>query len=78
VDFKTVKNLLFGIVFVLLTGFMANRLYVGLSRSQLNVKGITYSRERTPIAYWISMTMAAFGLLFGLVMCFAAAEGAFG
>jgi hypothetical protein len=69
-----VKNALFAIVFVALTGFMANRLYVGLSNSQLKVKGITYSRDRMPIAYWISVTMAGFGLL-GLVMCAAAIAG---
>jgi len=49
-----------------LAAFMVNRLYVGFSQGELNVKGIVYHRNDTPIAYWLTMTMAAFGLLFGL------------
>jgi len=48
--------------------FMVNRLYVGIGERQINVKGITYSRYSTPIAYWIVMMLAIFGLCWGLLM----------
>lgn len=51
------------IVAAALAAFLANRLYVGLSRRELNVKGALYSRTTTPIAYWISMSCALIGLL---------------
>jgi hypothetical protein len=60
--------LLFLIAFAAFSTFMANRLYVGFSRGQLNVKGQVYSRTNTPVFYWLVMSFAGLGLLFGLGM----------
>jgi len=49
-----------------LAGFMVNRLYVGLTNRQLNVKGRVYSRASQPIAYWITMANATIGLILGI------------
>jgi len=46
--------------------FMINRLYVGLSQRELNVKGAIYARDRTPFLYWSTMTMAFLALAFGV------------
>lgn len=64
-------NLLFALVGFGLSAFMVNRLYVGIGGHQINVKGITYSRSATPIAYWLVMIMAVFGLCFGLLIAWA-------
>lgn len=61
-------NLLLALVGFGLVTFMVNRLYVGIGQHQINVKGIPYSRSSTPIAYWITMTLAAFGLCWGLLI----------
>lgn len=66
-----VGTLLFASVDFGLSAFMVNRLYVGIGGHQINVKGVTYSRSSTPIAYWIVMTMAVFGLCFGLLIAWA-------
>jgi hypothetical protein len=66
-----VGTLLFVLVGFGLSAFMVNRLYVGIGGHQINVKAVTYSRSSTPIAYWIVMTMAAFGLCFGLLIAWA-------
>lgn len=62
-------NALYLIFFVAFSGFMANRLYVGISKKCIQVKGVTYSREREPIMYWIVMILAVWGILVGLAMC---------
>lgn len=59
-------SLLLALVGLGLAAFMLNRLYVGIGKRQINVKGVTYSRSATPVMYWIVMTMAAFGLCWGL------------
>ena len=69
-----------GSVFLTLTGFglaafMVNRLYVLFTRKQINVHGITYSREHTPIMYWLEALMIVFGLLAGSVLGVAGATG---
>jgi hypothetical protein len=61
-------SLLFLVGFAAFSIFMANRLYVGFSRGQLNVRGRAYTRFATPIAYWLVMLFAGLGLLFGLLM----------
>ena len=61
-------SLLFLLFFVVFCGFMANRLYIGLSRGELNVKGQVYSRTSTPILYWLTMSFASIGLLFGMLL----------
>jgi hypothetical protein len=48
-----------------LAAFMANRLYVLFTQKQITVKGITYSRQRKPVSYWLIAVMATFGLLVG-------------
>jgi len=59
-------SLLLALVGLGLAAFMVNRLYVGIGKRQIKVKGITYSRSTTPVMYWIVMTLAAFGLCWGL------------
>lgn len=59
-------SLLLALVGLGLAIFMTNRLYVGIGKRQINVKGITYSRSTTPVMYWIVMTLATFGLCWGL------------
>ena len=66
------------VLIVAFAGFMANRLYVGLSRRELNVKGALYARGTTPIAYWLSMACAFLGLLGGLLMVFGMGGGLLG
>jgi hypothetical protein len=61
-------TLLFTLVGLSLAGFMVNRLYVGIRERQLDVKGIIYSRSATPIRYWITMSLAAYGLFCGLII----------
>jgi len=63
-----VVDLLFLIGFTAFATFMANRLYVGFSRGQLNVKGQVYSRTNSPVTYWLVMGFASLGLLCGLGM----------
>lgn len=46
--------------------FMVNRLYVLITKHQINVKGFIYSRTEQPIYYWFWVGAAAFGLCAGL------------
>ncbi len=66
-----IGNLLFALVGLALSAFMINRLYVGIGENELNVKGVTYSRSSTPIAYWLTLLMALFGFCFGLLITLA-------
>ena len=59
-------SLLLALVGLGLAAFMVNRLYVGLGKRQINVKGITYSRSTTPVMYYTVMILAAFGMCWGL------------
>jgi hypothetical protein len=61
-------NFLLALVGFGLAAFMVNRLSVGIGQRQINVKGIAYSRSSTPIMYCIVMTLAAFGLCWGLLI----------
>lgn len=61
-------NLLLALVGFGLAVFMVNRLYVGVSERQINVKGVTYSRSSTPVMYWIVVVLAIFGLCWGLLI----------
>lgn len=42
------------------SAFMANRLYVLVRYRAINVKGITYSKAKTPIMYWVQMALIVF------------------
>ncbi|MFA5964673.1 MAG: hypothetical protein WC804_11705 [Sphingomonas sp.] len=37
--------------------FMCARVYLLLFRGELNVKGILYSRDATPVQYWLVLAM---------------------
>ena len=49
-----------------LAAFMVNRLCVLITKHQIKVKGIVYSRAEQPISYWFIAGAAAFGLCAGL------------
>jgi hypothetical protein len=40
---------------------MASRVYLLIAKGRLNVKGIIYSREGTPILYWVELALAIVG-----------------
>ena len=42
--------------------FMANRLYVIIRYRELNVKGVVYSKAKTPIMYWVEIAMLILAL----------------
>lgn len=48
--------------------FMCTRVYMLLVRGELNVKGALYSREATPVQYWLVFAMAIIGTTFALLM----------
>ncbi len=37
-------------------GFLITRIYLLVSKGELDVKGVVYSRRTTPIYYWILLT----------------------
>ena len=43
--------------------FLASRIYLLFTKGELNVKGVTYSKERTPIMYWITVINVTVGML---------------
>ena len=63
-----IENLLYLLFFAAFTAFMVNRLYVGLSRRAIQIKGVVYSRAHEPIMYWIVMVLAVWGIAVGLLM----------
>jgi len=69
------------LLFALVTGlavFMTNRLYVGLSHGEINVRGWTYSRNTTPFQFWSTMLFASLGLLISLAFVGIGLLGALG
>jgi len=48
-------------------GFVASRAYLLIARGTLNVKGVTYSRARTPVSYWVELALAITGAT--LILC---------
>lgn len=46
-----------------LTLFLAYRLTVFFRRREVYVKGVTYSRDDGPVAYWIQMTSLFLGIV---------------
>lgn len=61
-------NGLYLILFVVFTGFMVNRVYVGLTQRQITIKGVTYIRGRDTFWYWFVIAMAVLGFCFGLAL----------
>ena len=66
------------VLFIGLAVFMANRLYVGLSHGEINVRGWNYSRQTAPFQFWSTMLFASLGLLFSLAILIAGAIGILG
>jgi hypothetical protein len=60
-------------VFAVVAVFLATRLYLLIVKGELQVRGVLYSRRRTPIWYWIIMFNASFGMMMAAVMAFAMA-----
>ena len=44
------------------SAFLANRLYVIIRYRELNVKGVVYSKAKTPVMYWIEIAILILGL----------------
>lgn len=47
---------------------MATRLYLLVTKGELNVKGVTYSKGKTPIAYGATAIFASVGMLFSFLV----------
>ena len=62
-------------------GFVASRVYLLISKGELNGKGADYSRRDTPIRYWIVLATAIIGtalmLFISGVLLLGFAAGAF-
>jgi hypothetical protein len=56
------------VIFMAVGCFMASRVCLLLSRGELNVKGVRYSRRETPAQYWVILFMAVLGAGFALAM----------
>ncbi|TKD50051.1 hypothetical protein [Sphingomonas baiyangensis] len=63
------ESALYLFFFTAFAAFMANRLYFGLRRKMIKVKGVTYSRRGEPMMYIAVIAMAGWGLIFGFGMC---------
>ena len=59
-----------------LAGFSMNRLYVLVTRGEINVKGFLYSKTKNPIFYWFWIFSFVFGIVMGLLL-FALSIGVF-
>lgn len=60
---------LFVVLNLVVGGFLITRIYLLISKGELDVKGVIYSRHTTPIYYWIVLANA----VVGVVMTFAIA-----
>ena len=49
--------MLFFVVMWAVAIFVANRLYVIVRYGAITIKGVTYSRQDTPIMYWVQMAL---------------------
>jgi hypothetical protein len=58
-----IGDAIYFVVIWAVTIFLANRLYVIVRHKALNIKGVTYSRDATPIIYWIQMIMIISALI---------------
>lgn len=58
---RTMANLLYLILFAACTCFMASRVYLLISRGELNVKGAVYTRRGTRPGYWLTLFFASLG-----------------
>ena len=69
-----IQKVLFLAVFLSCGLFVASRTYFLLVKGRLNVKGILYSREGTPVQYWILVATSTVGalLILGLASMLAA------
>jgi hypothetical protein len=52
-----IGNLLFIAIIWAVAAFMVNRLYVIVRYRAINVKGVTYSKVKTPVMFWIVMAL---------------------
>jgi hypothetical protein len=56
-------DVLFFVVMWAVAIFVANRLYVIVRYRAITIKGVTYSRNDTPIMYWVQMALIACALV---------------
>jgi len=56
-------NWIFVTLWVGLALFMINRLFVGLTHGEINVRGWVYTRESTPVRFWLTILFASLALL---------------
>jgi len=66
------------ILFAAVGCFLASRIYILIFTGELNVKGVVYSRRRTPISYGFTMIFALAGAVFSFTMCIMGLFKAFG
>ncbi len=65
------SNALYLVITSVVACFMVSRVYLLIAKGQLNVKGVVYSRQRTPISYWITLIFAIVGTALTLVLAVA-------
>lgn len=62
------SDILFTALFAAVGCFMASKVYVALTRDELNVKGAVYSRDDTPVAFTSTVIFAILGAAFSFLM----------
>ncbi|PBN42115.1 hypothetical protein [Sphingobium sp. D43FB] len=62
------SDILFTVFFAIVGCLMATRLYLLVTKGELNVKGVIYSKGETPVAYGATTIFASIGMLFSFLM----------